>query len=273
MIAVRFASALTTVKNVGTHPVSEPSGTPVTNVGLVMDILQYTLRNRLQRTHIIAIGWLYSLSPRSKSSRNWVVMRMRSSLERRNCVSISSKTRRPTSGAGAYIADVLLMAGELAGTRAEREEMKARVVPRELDAPSRRSTPYDILPQSRAPNGDRLPCLLRQSVPANVLIGPVFPAWQWLASGNIVLVVVCFARAGEAQAPTVKDPAADPELTLAGSGPANAQIFHVFYPDSAMRWRRNPVTGSPSTTPGMMRKLLSKPSSRLGSKYAVFTSV
>lgn len=195
MIAVRFASALTAVKNVGTHPVSEPSGTPVTNVGLVMDILQYTLRNRLQRTHIIAIGWLYSLSPRSKSSRNWVVMRMRSSLERRNCVSISSKTRRPTSGAGAYIADVLLMAGELAGTRAEREEMKARVVPRELDAPSRRSTPYDILPQSRAPNGDRLPCLLRQSVPANVLIGPVFPAWQWLASGNIVLV--CFARAGE----------------------------------------------------------------------------
>ena len=51
------------------YPVSVPSGTPVTNVGLPVELdVRGAQGARLgAKTYIIAIGWPYSLNPRLKS--------------------------------------------------------------------------------------------------------------------------------------------------------------------------------------------------------------
>jgi hypothetical protein len=55
------------MRDVKRYPVSVPSGTPVTNVGLRLGVREADDARYREGAYIIAIGWPYSLNPRLKS--------------------------------------------------------------------------------------------------------------------------------------------------------------------------------------------------------------
>ena len=63
-----------------------------------------------EKSHIIAIGWPYSLNPRLKSLWKWEVIETSAFSSRVNCSSISVRSELTLSGCALNIAEVIGMA-------------------------------------------------------------------------------------------------------------------------------------------------------------------